>query len=227
MNDEKMNAQFIPTICFDCDSTLSGIEIIDELARLRGEDAFRRIKEMTAEAMEGAVSVEDIFSKRLEMIRPTRAEVEKIGELCLANREKTALETVCALQKVGWQTIIVSGGFRLAIAPLAKFLGIARIQAVDLFFDEAGNYAGFDRDSPTARSFGKNEVIRKLRAENAGPIVMVGDGASDIETQPEVDLFIGFGGFVERAKVKSDAPHFVHALREILPLVEPLASLSR
>ena len=87
---------------------------------------------------------------------------------------------------------------------------------VDLFFDAAGNYTGYDERYPTTRSGGKPEVIRALKAElSPSRIVMVGDGVSDLETQSEVDLFVGFGRYVERAKVKSQARAFVHSLAEL------------
>ena len=38
-------------ICFDCDSTLSAIEGIDELARVRGPEVFARVEAMTHDAM--------------------------------------------------------------------------------------------------------------------------------------------------------------------------------
>ena len=45
---------------------------------------------------------------------------------------------------------------------------------------------------------------------------MVGDGVSDLETKPdEVDLFVGFGRYTPRAKVKAGAHAFVHSLAEM------------
>ena len=48
---------------------------------------------------------------------------------------------------------------------------------------------------------------------------MVGDGISDFETQDTVDLFVGFGGFIQRPKVKAGASQFINSLSEILPLL--------
>ena len=109
-------------------------------------------------------------------------------------------------RSAGWTPIILSGGFRNAIRPLADHLGIARVEAVDLYFDAAGDYAGYDEAYPTTRSGGKPEVIRALKADlKPARVVMVGDGVSDLETKPEVDLFIGFGRYVAREKVKAGA----------------------
>lgn len=100
------------------------------------------------------------------------------------------------------------------------FPGIARVEAVDLFFDAAGDYVGFDEAYPTTRSGGKPERIRALRTElRPERIVMVGDGVSDLETAPEVDLFIGFGRYLKRAKVKAGASVFVETLADVPALL--------
>lgn len=106
------------------------------------------------------------------------------------------------------------------IAPFARHLGVDRLRAVDLIFDESGNYVGFDGSCPTSKMGGKMKIIDADKAElGASKIVMVGDGSSDLETQPFVDLFIGYGGYLERAKVKAEAKHFVYKLSEIPALL--------
>jgi phosphoserine phosphatase len=50
-------------IVFDCDSTLSKIEGIDELARLRGEKTFSEIEALTNAAMNGEVAIDEIFAR--------------------------------------------------------------------------------------------------------------------------------------------------------------------
>jgi phosphoserine phosphatase len=210
----------VKLICFDCDSTLSAIEGIDELARVRGPEVFARVEEQTREAMDGKIPVEAVFGRRLEVIQPRQADIAAIGRQYVDTIEPTAVTTVKALQAAGWTTVIVSGGFRPIIAPLAAHLGIARIEAVDLYFDAAGNYTGYDEQFPTTRSGGKPEVMRALKAElQPSRLVMVGDGVSDLETKPEVDLFVGFGRYAERAKVKAGSVAFIHSLAELIPLL--------
>jgi len=203
-------------IVFDCDSTLSSIEGIDELGRARGPEVFARVEAMTHDAMNGKLAVEDVFGGRLRIIKPRASDVAAVGRQYIDTIEPTAAATLVALRASGWTPLILSGGFRNAIRPLADYLGIPRVEAVDLFFDAAGNYTGYDERYPTTRSGGKPEVIRALKAElSPSRIVMVGDGVSDLETQSEVDLFVGFGRYVERAKVKSQARAFVHSLAEL------------
>lgn len=208
-------------IFLDCDSTLSAIEGIDELARLRGAGVMAQIQTMTNDAMDGAIPLESVFQRRLEIIRPTRAEVAAVGRLYVEKVEPTAQATVAALRATGWTPIIVSGGFRPIIAPLAEFLGIERVEAVELFFDAAGGYAGYDEHSLMTRSGGKPRCVEFLKTElSPQRTVLVGDGVSDLETVGVVDLFIGFGRYVERAKVKSGAQAFVRRLDEILLILD-------
>jgi phosphoserine phosphatase len=207
-------------LIFDCDSTLSAIEGIDELGRVRGPEVFAQIEAMTHDAMNGKLAVEAVFGRRLEIIQPSAAHVAAVGRQYIDTVEPTALATLTAARAAGWTVLILSGGFRQAIRPLADFLGIARVEAVDLFFDEVGNYRGFDAAYPTTRSGGKPEVIARLRRELAPThIVMVGDGASDLETQPTVDLFVGFGRYTAREKVKREATRFIYALAELPALL--------
>lgn len=207
-------------VIFDCDSTLSAIEGIDEFGRARGEAVFAQVEAMTRDAMDGKIAVEDVFARRLEIIRPRRADVEAVGRLYIEQIEPTALATVNALKAEGWTPIILSGGFRQAIEPLAAYLGIARIEAVDLFFDAKGDYVGFDEKFPSTRSGGKPVCIAALKKElSPSRTVMIGDGVSDLETKAVVDLFVGFGRYTERAKVKAGAHAFIKSLAELLPLL--------
>jgi phosphoserine phosphatase len=207
-------------LIFDCDSTLSAIEGIDELGRLRGPDVFKRVEEMTNEAMDGKIAVEAVFGRRLEIIRPSAADVAAIGRRYIETVEPEALAAIASARAAGWTPMIISGGFRNAIRPLADYLGIDRVEAVDLFFDEAGNYTGFDEAYPTTRSGGKPEVISRLKRElSPTKVVMVGDGASDLETKPVVDLFVGFGRYTAREKVKREAPQFILRLEDLAGLL--------
>jgi phosphoserine phosphatase len=207
-------------ICFDCDSTLSSIEGIDELARIRGAEAFARVEALTHEAMNGLVRMEDVFGLRIEIVRPGAQEASAVGRRYVETVEATAKSTVSELARMGWTAVIISGGFRQAIRPLADFLGIERVEAVDLYFAGDGSYKGYATDYPTTRTGGKCEVVSRLRAEfKPEKVVMVGDGASDLETRPAVDLFVGYGGFVARENVKRGSAAFVTSLADIPALV--------
>lgn len=207
-------------LLLDCDSTLSAIEGVDELGRMQGPEVFRAVEDMTNAAMNGGTPIQEVFARRLDMIRPTRTMTATIADMYHATRAAGVEAALDAVRAAGWTPVIVSGGFRQAILPFAERLGITRVEAVDLRFDAAGDYAGFDTSAPTARSGGKPDVVRALRAEFPGStLVMMGDGASDMECAGVADLFIGFGGFVARPKVKAGAQAFISHFDELAPLL--------
>lgn len=197
-------------IFLDCDSTLSEIEGIDELARARGTVIFEEIVALTNAAMNGEVPLDEVFGRRMEIIRPTQSMADRVAIRYLETVTAGMSELVSGLQARGWLTVILSGGFAPLIEPLARSLGIEHIEAVPLYFDHDGNYAGYGADYPTTRGGGKNVIIREWRqAMLPERVVMIGDGVSDLETKPDVDMFVGFGGVVAREPVRRGADYWV------------------
>ncbi len=210
-------------LIFDCDSTLSGIEGIDELGRLRPAEIAEQIAQLTTDAMNGRVPLDDVFGLRLRLIRPSQRECTVIGQRYLDHVEPHAKRVIAELVERGWDMAIVSGGFVPCIAPLAADLGIDRIEAVPLYFDTSGDYAGYGSDYPTTRNGGKLDLVRQLKVEGAyTTTVMVGDGVSDLETKSGVDLFIGFAGYVCRPKIRAEADCLIHALDELPSVLQAM-----
>ncbi len=210
---------YMKLIVFDCDSTLSAIEGIDELARLAGPDAFNQVEALTHAAMNGEVNIDEVFAKRLAIISPSTSDVKAVAQQYIDTVEPTALTTIDTLRSMGWTPVILSGGFKVIIEPLAKHLGIRTIEAVPLNFNDDGSYHSFDDTYPTTYNGGKPEIIEKLKAElQPEKIIMVGDGVSDLETQDGVDHFVGYGKYTPREKVKASAEFFIYQLDELLKL---------
>ena len=198
-------------VFFDVDSTLVTIEGIDVLGR--GE---ARIVELTEAAMNGAIPLEEVYARRLELIRPTRADVDGLAARYGQSLVDGAAGTIDALQRAGAIVHLVTAGIEQAILPLAETLGVRNVHAVRLRFADDGSYADFDRRSPLTHAGGKETVVRDVRARTKGKAAFVGDGASDLEVKPAVDLFIGFGGVRERQLVKANADLYVQTMGEIL-----------
>ncbi len=202
------------TVCFDVDSTVSPDEGIDVLAAHAGVAA--QVAELTRAAMGGAQRFEDSIAARLGLIRPTDALIAA----CLAGHPPRltdgAASLIAALHRRGVAVHLVSGGFEPFVVPLAAALGIAldRVHTNRFVFSEAG--AATDPDRPTSRSGGKRVVMERLLADGAErPLVMVGDGMTDLEARPPADLAIGFGGVVVREKVRAEADWFARSFAEL------------
>jgi phosphoserine phosphatase len=187
-------------ICFDCDSTLSKIEGIDELAKQAG--VGEAMVKLTDAAMNGEVPLEAVYAQRLDIIRPNQASMLWVADLYISEIVPGVVEVFNTLHTQGKQVHIISGGIRQAILPLAEKLGVPKlnVHAVNVFFDADGQYLDFDRNSPLAKTGGKAIVVAGL---NAGAnCVMIGDGKTDMEAKQAGAFTIGFGGVVERAVVK-------------------------
>lgn len=187
------------TIVFDCDSTLSAIEGIDELAHAHK----REIAALTDLAMKGELALEDVYGKRLAVVQPSREAIDAVGTLYIERALPNARALVAALHSLGKRVCIVSGGLRPAVRALAQTLAIddADVFAVDVRFDAAGRYAGFDERSPLARNGGKIAVISGIGRATPGSICLVGDGATDLEAAGSCARFVAFGGVVRRENV--------------------------
>ncbi|HVG23844.1 MAG TPA: HAD-IB family phosphatase [Thermoanaerobaculia bacterium] len=203
-------------IFFDVDSTLVTIEGIDVLANGNPE-----IVRLTEQAMNGEVPVDQVYARRLEIIRPTRADVAALGQQYIAAMVDGVEETIGELRAAGADVHLVTAGIAQAIEPLARHLGIAprAVHAVGLQFDADGNYVDFDRRSLLAKSGGKELVVRSILTRAKGQSAFIGDGITDLETKPAVDLFIGFGGVAVRERVRANADVYVTepTLRAVLP----------
>lgn len=218
-------------VIFDCDSTLTTVEGIDVLAESSGHR--ESVESLTQAAMDGQVELEEIYTRRLETVSPTRKEIQEIRRVYKRNPVEDAAAVIAALYKLGHEVYIISGGLEEPVVEFGVFLGVPRrnIRAVGISYDQlAGDWwAGRNErletgsedlfldieDSTLAESDGKgkiiNELLGELPGDRQGQSLLVGDGYSDLLASPAVDLFVGYGGVVDRKKVRNEAPIFVHS----------------
>ena len=221
-------------IFFDCDSTLSAIEGIDELARLKGKGW--RVSVLTERAMNGELDLAGVYGKRLQAIRPTRGQVNAIVERYQQTLVPDAQAVLDALQFLGKTVFIISGGLAEPVRGLGQRLGIPaeRIRAVELEYDRlAGEWWRYHEPQtqhhqawldyqvgPLTVSSGKPVMVRELAGDRPGRRLMIGDGVSDLAAREVVDLFVGYGGVTARDAVREHADAFIHcpSLAPLLPL---------
>lgn len=212
-----LRASGFASVVFDCDSTLAAIEGIDELAGER----IGEVRALTEAAMQGAVPLEEVYGRRLELIRPTRERVEALGWAYARALVPDAREVVSALLFLEKTVRVLSGGLRPPVEALARELGLGAeaVAAVGVEFHPDGAYRGFEGDSPLARSGGKEAVIRAWRLPH--PALLVGDGATDLEARPAVDAFAAYMGVAWRPPVAAGADVVLRA-----PSLAPVLSLA-
>lgn len=204
---------------FDCDSTLSAVEGIDELpAKPEAQEA---VAALTDAAMDGQIPLEEVYGRRLSMLNPTQAEIRSVKSKYKASAVKDAKAVISALADLETETWIISGGLLEPVAEFATWLGIHpdRVRAVGTEFDPLdgdwwcgrgdSRYATHDKGHLTTTS-GKADVIRSS-VNKPGRRMLVGDGVSDLAASPAVDLFVAYAGVVSRPTVVDAAPVVVNS----------------
>jgi phosphoserine phosphatase len=207
------------TVVLDVDSTLSGVEGIDWLASLRGAEVEAWSGSLTARAMEGLIPIEAVYGERMGLVKPTLSEIQELSTVYIDRVAAGAREALAELREHDVEIVMVSGGLREAILPLAKELGVReeRVHAVSVFFGRNGEYAGFDERSPMTRQQGKRAAVKEMNLK--GPVLAVGDGMTDSEMRPVVDGFAAFTGFLKRDPVVERADFVIETFDQLRALV--------
>jgi len=213
-----------PTLIFDFDSTLVRIETLEALADIAltgvdGADAIRaEIASITDRAMSGEVDFGTALKARLAMLPLTRAHVETLADRILEEGTPSVRRNLRFFNDNAEHIVILSGGFRQIIAPIAERLGVEpeRVLCNDLTYDADGRVTGVDDTNPLARDNGKPTVIKALGL--TGPVVMIGDGWNDAEVKlaGAADRFYAFTEVARRDKVVAVADGEATSIDELL-----------
>lgn len=190
----------IDAIVFDCDSTLSRVEGIDELA---GTQAVRdEITRLTEQAMSTTGLSVELYQQRLELVRPNRQRLVELGEQYYQQRSPDIEAVLAVLRSLNKALYVISAGVNPSVALFAKRLGFERsaVHAVDIHFDAQGEYLDFDANSPLVERNGKREIITQIKRQHPR-VVHIGDGLNDIEAMDLVTRFIGYGGACYRKNI--------------------------
>jgi phosphoserine phosphatase len=207
------------SIIFDVDSTLSGVEGIDWLAAQRGPEIESWSAALTEKAMKGVIPIEAVYGERMRIVKPTLPEIQELGRVYVERITPGAVETIGEFRAHGITVVMISGGLREAILPLARELGVDQenVHAVSVFFDEDGAYAGFDDASLLTRQSGKRTIVGQMHLK--GPILAVGDGMTDSEIKPVVQGFAAFTGFTRREPVIAQADFVIETFDQLRDLI--------
>jgi len=213
-------------VIFDCDSTLSEIEGIDELAEIAG--VTKEVKKMTDAAMAGEIALEEVYGKRLELIKPTQNDISKLKQAYRSTATKDAELVIKLLKEYGHDVYVVSGGLMEPVCEFGISLGIAEenIRAVGINYNQLSgqwwlnnksantdwspDYLEFHQ-SPLTLSEGKKTIIDELVGKQPGRRMLIGDGMSDLLASSHVDQFIGYGGVVYRENVAAQSNIFIES----------------
>lgn len=204
-------------IVFDCDSTLSGIEGIDYLAR--GNSNYDLITAMTNKAMNNGSRID--YEARLQLIDLYYDDLIRLAQVYYDNITPGAEQVIKTLLELGKNCYVLSAGMNPAVEIFARRIGIAKsnVFAVNLNFDVNGRFTSVKSGQCLTNINGKIQIIKEIAAN--GNTVMIGDGFNDLAVHGYADKVIGFGGWITRAKLVAKFDEFVYEnnFNELLPKI--------
>jgi phosphoserine phosphatase len=198
--EESMYRRMRRLICFDMDSTLIQTEVIDELAERAG--VGEQVKAITEHAMQGEIDFEESFRKRVKLLKGL--DVSVMREIATQLPITEGLQRLMkVLQKVGFKTAILSGGFTYFGNYLKEQYGFDYMYANELEIVNGkltGNYVGDVVDGK--RKAELLRLIAQVERIDLRQTVAVGDGANDLPMLGIAGLGIAFHA---KPKVKQNA----------------------
>ncbi len=198
--EESMYRRMRRLICFDMDSTLIQTEVIDELAERAG--VGEQVKAITEQAMQGEIDFEESFRKRVKLLKGL--DVSVMREIATQLPITEGLQRLMkVLQKVGFKTAILSGGFTYFGNYLKEQYGFDYMYANELEIVNGkltGNYVGDVVDGK--RKAELLRLIAQVERIDLRQTVAVGDGANDLPMLGIAGLGIAFHA---KPKVKQNA----------------------
>lgn len=198
--EESMFRRMRRLICFDMDSTLIQTEVIDELAMRAG--VGEQVKAITESAMQGEIDFVESFRQRVQLLKGLDVSVmREIAEQLPITEGLDRLMRV--LQKVGFKTAILSGGFTYFGNYLKDKYGFDYMYANELEVVNGkltGNYLGDVVDGK--RKAELLRLIAQVEKIDLRQTVAVGDGANDLPMLGIAGLGIAFHA---KPKVKQNA----------------------
>jgi phosphoserine phosphatase len=214
-----VSAAGFASVVLDVDSTLCGVEGIDWLAARRGPEAGALIAELTDRAMNGELALDAVYGERLGVVRPSRDDLDALAVEYERSLAPGAAAAIARMRAAGRRVVLVSGGIRNAILPVARRLGIADddVHAVGVDLNAAGEYERYDVRSPMTTSEGKRSVVESLALPRR--LLAVGDGATDLAIRPVADAFAAFTGFVHRETIVARADSVLDTFDQLAELV--------
>ncbi|OED38180.1 phosphoserine phosphatase SerB [Chromatiales bacterium (ex Bugula neritina AB1)] len=177
-------------VCFDMDSTLIQGEVIDLMAAEAG--VGEQVSAITARAMNGELDFNDSFRQRLALLRglPESTLQTIYDNLEISAGAESLLKN---LNRLGYKTAIISGGFTWFAEKLADKLGIDHVHANALQIIDgrltgkvAGDIVNEKRKAELLRSIADDEGIKLEQ------VIAVGDGANDISMLTVAGLGIAY-----------------------------------
>jgi D-3-phosphoglycerate dehydrogenase / 2-oxoglutarate reductase len=210
-------------IVIDFDSTLTKVEGLDELARIalgpKAVETVAAIRAITDRGMAGELSMSESLKQRILLLKANKTHVLELVEFLKTQISDSFLRNRAFFKEHAHDVLIVSGGFKDFIDPVAATLGIdaSQVYANTFVYDAQGNIIGVDETNFLANDAGKVRLLESLKLDPA-TVHCIGDGFTDSEprTAGLVAQFYAFIENIERPSVTAIADHIITTFDEYL-----------
>jgi D-3-phosphoglycerate dehydrogenase len=214
-------------LVLDFDSTFVKVEALDELARIALRDVedrdvrVARIEELTRDGMEGKIGFGESLAKRLGLFSAGPAHLKELVTFLRGQISASVRENRKFFEQNADRIYVMSGGFREYIVPVVEEFGIRpeHVIANTFLTDESGNVTGCDTGNYLAQNGGKVKALKALALD--GPVAMVGDGFSDLQTRVQgvASMFVAFTENVDRPAVTAAADAVAENFGDVIEAV--------
>jgi phosphoserine phosphatase len=178
-------------LAMDMDSTLIGIECIDEIADFAGRKA--EVAAVTASAMRGEIDWPESLRRRVAALEGLDA-----GTLARVYDERLrfnpgARQLIAAARRLGLKTLLVSGGFTYFTDRVRGELGFDYAYSNTL--DVARGLLAGTVSGPLVDAQGKAAHVARLKRELSiakDRVIAIGDGANDLPMLAEAGTSIAY-----------------------------------
>ena len=187
---DKNFKDFKVLLC-DMDATMIANETLDDLVKITGSDF--NVDETSKLAMEGKIDLRTTLKNRVEILKgQPKSLIDEVLKGIKFNPGGKVL--VNTLNKLGFDSNLITGGFKPISTYVGKELGFKNVISNEFNFDDNNRFTG-DYIPITGQKNSKYMYMEKINKEENIPfakMVSVGDGSNDLEMLKNSGLGIGY-----------------------------------